>query len=214
MRSSSTPLRRSDTASARQSTRTPRQACCRLARRVRLTSPAAKPCTDARGVRAQSGEHGRAARTAEAVTERLADIGARIDGVRQLGAVVNAIRGIATSSAQQARTQLAAVNFYAANVATATGWALALAPLADGTSKGGSGRLALVHVLRRAGLRRCRKRPRAGHGWHSVPFDSDALPRPNGLEGPPITMPPAALVQSLTGELTGGQTRRPLRKSV
>ena len=39
------------------------------------------------------------------MTERLADIGARIGGIRQLGAVVNAMRGIAAARAQQARSQ-------------------------------------------------------------------------------------------------------------
>ena len=45
-----------------------------------------------------------------AVTERLADISARIDGIRQLGSVVNAMRGIASARAQQARSQIAAVD--------------------------------------------------------------------------------------------------------
>jgi F-type H+-transporting ATPase subunit gamma len=62
------------------------------------------------------------------MTERLADITARIDGVRQLGAVVNAIRGIAAARAQQARGQLVAVESYAATIAAAIGRALALTP--------------------------------------------------------------------------------------
>jgi F-type H+-transporting ATPase subunit gamma len=53
------------------------------------------------------------------VTERLADISARIDGIRQLGAVVNAMKGIAAARAHMARTQLAAVDSYAATIATA-----------------------------------------------------------------------------------------------
>ncbi len=44
------------------------------------------------------------------MTERLADISARIAGIRQLGAVVNAMRGIAAARAQQARSQLVAVD--------------------------------------------------------------------------------------------------------
>ena len=60
------------------------------------------------------------------MTERLADIGARIHGIRQLGAVVNAMRGIAAARAQQARNQLAAVDSYAATIAVAIGRALAL----------------------------------------------------------------------------------------
>ena len=60
------------------------------------------------------------------MTERLADIGARIDGIRQLGAVVNAMRGIAAARAQQARNQLTAVDSYTTTIAVAIGRALAL----------------------------------------------------------------------------------------
>jgi F-type H+-transporting ATPase subunit gamma len=60
------------------------------------------------------------------MTERLADIAARIEGVRQLGAVVNAMRGIAASRVQQARGQLVAVDRYAATIAGAIGRAVAL----------------------------------------------------------------------------------------
>jgi F-type H+-transporting ATPase subunit gamma len=62
------------------------------------------------------------------MTERLADIGARIGGVRQLGAVVNAMRGIAAARAQQARALLTPVDTYAATIAAAIGRALPLAP--------------------------------------------------------------------------------------
>jgi F-type H+-transporting ATPase subunit gamma len=62
------------------------------------------------------------------MTLRLADIGARIEGVEQLGAVVNAMRGIAAARAQQARTQVDAVDRYAATIAAAIGRALALMP--------------------------------------------------------------------------------------
>ena len=47
------------------------------------------------------------------MTERLADINARIEGITQLGTVMNAMRGIAAARAQQARSQLAAVEHYA-----------------------------------------------------------------------------------------------------
>jgi F-type H+-transporting ATPase subunit gamma len=65
------------------------------------------------------------------MTLRLADIGARIEGVGQLGAVVNAMRGIAAARAQQARTQVDAVDAYAATIAAGINRALALsvAPL-------------------------------------------------------------------------------------
>ncbi len=62
------------------------------------------------------------------MTKRLADVNARIEGIRQLGAVVNAMRGIASARAQQARGQLAAVESYAATIALAIGRVLALAP--------------------------------------------------------------------------------------
>jgi F-type H+-transporting ATPase subunit gamma len=62
------------------------------------------------------------------MTERLADIDARIGGIRQLGAVVNAMRGIAAARALQARGQLVAVDSYAATIAAAVGRALALLP--------------------------------------------------------------------------------------
>ncbi len=58
------------------------------------------------------------------MTERLADISARIEGIRQLGAVVNAMRGIAAARAQQARAQLAAVDAYASTIAQAIGQTL------------------------------------------------------------------------------------------
>jgi F-type H+-transporting ATPase subunit gamma len=64
------------------------------------------------------------------MTERLADINARIDGIGQLKAVVNAMRGIAAARAQQARSQLTAVDSYAATIALAIGRALALGPTA------------------------------------------------------------------------------------
>jgi F-type H+-transporting ATPase subunit gamma len=65
------------------------------------------------------------------MTERLADITARINGIRQLGTVVNAMRGIAAARAQQARSQLVAVEGYAATIAAAIGRALTLAPFTD-----------------------------------------------------------------------------------
>lgn len=53
------------------------------------------------------------------MTERLADISARIEGVRQLGAVVNAMKGIAAARAHVARTQVDAVDSYALTIAAA-----------------------------------------------------------------------------------------------
>ncbi len=78
------------------------------------------------------------------MTERLADITARIDGVRQLGAVVNAIRAIAATRARQARDELVAVDSYAATIATAIRRALEAnsAPRSEDARR--SGRAALV----------------------------------------------------------------------
>ena len=59
------------------------------------------------------------------MTERLADIGARIGGIRQLGAVVNAMRGMAAARAQQAQRQLGAAELFSAMLAAAIGRALA-----------------------------------------------------------------------------------------
>jgi F-type H+-transporting ATPase subunit gamma len=64
------------------------------------------------------------------MTERLADIGARINGIRQLGVVVNAMRGIAAARARQARSQLIAVDSYSATIAVAVGRVLGLVPTA------------------------------------------------------------------------------------
>lgn len=58
------------------------------------------------------------------MTERLADVSARIDGVRQLGAVVNAMKGIAAARASTARAQIEAVDSYAATLAAAMSNAL------------------------------------------------------------------------------------------
>ncbi len=60
-----------------------------------------------------------AERPGQTMTERLADISARIDGIRQLGAVVNAMKGIAAARANMARTQVEAVDSYAATIAAA-----------------------------------------------------------------------------------------------
>ena len=58
------------------------------------------------------------------MTERLSDISARIDGIRQLGAVVKAMKGIAAARARVARTEVTAVDSYAMTIATAMARAL------------------------------------------------------------------------------------------
>lgn len=65
------------------------------------------------------------------MAERLADIVTQIQNVRQLEAVVTAMRGIAASRAQKARSLLAGVEAYSEVVSRAIGQALSLLP-ADG----------------------------------------------------------------------------------
>jgi F-type H+-transporting ATPase subunit gamma len=62
------------------------------------------------------------------MAERLADIVARIQNVRQLEAVVTAMRGIAASRAQQGRSLLAGIEAYTRVVSAAIGQALSLLP--------------------------------------------------------------------------------------
>lgn len=62
------------------------------------------------------------------MTVRLTDIVAHIENVRQLDAVVVAMRGIAASHAQQSRGRLPAIESYAAIVARTIGEVLRLAP--------------------------------------------------------------------------------------
>lgn len=62
------------------------------------------------------------------MTARLSDIVSHIENVRQLDAVVTAMRGIAASHAQQSRGHLIAIESYSAIVARTIGEALRLAP--------------------------------------------------------------------------------------
>jgi F-type H+-transporting ATPase subunit gamma len=78
------------------------------------------------------------------VTDRLADVTARIEGIRQHGAVVSAMRGIAAARAQQARNQLAAVDSYAKTIALAIGRTLDFLPLPAATPTKGAIRPAIV----------------------------------------------------------------------
>lgn len=79
------------------------------------------------------------------MTERLADITARIEGIKQLGAVVNAMRGIAAARAQHARGELKAVDSYAAIISAAISRTLALEDQAtEAETDGGTGRAIIV----------------------------------------------------------------------
>jgi F-type H+-transporting ATPase subunit gamma len=68
------------------------------------------------------------------MTERLSEIRSRIQGIHELGTVVNAMRGIAGARAQQARSALRAVELYAAALSAAIARALALLPEGDGAA--------------------------------------------------------------------------------
>jgi F-type H+-transporting ATPase subunit gamma len=78
------------------------------------------------------------------MSERLSDVTARIDGIRQLSAVVNAMRGIAAARAQQARSQLLAVDSYAATIALAIGRTFPMVPVGRSVAARRSARPALV----------------------------------------------------------------------
>ncbi|HEY0270706.1 MAG TPA: F0F1 ATP synthase subunit gamma [Sphingomonas sp.] len=76
------------------------------------------------------------------MSERLADVGRRIDTVRQLGAVVNAMRGMAGARAQQGRALLPAIRAYAETAGHAIGQARRLkipSPPIGGTRPGKPG---------------------------------------------------------------------------
>ena len=85
------------------------------------------------------------------MAERLADIVAQIQNVRQLEAVVTAMRGIAASRAQRGRALLAGIDAYSNVVSRAIGQALSLAAGGHAASAIATRRQARPHpVLRRA----------------------------------------------------------------
>lgn len=62
------------------------------------------------------------------MTDRLADISRRIQGVHQLAAVVGAMRAIAATRAQQSRQQLTGIRTYSETIALSVAQALRLVP--------------------------------------------------------------------------------------
>lgn len=86
------------------------------------------------------------------MTERLADINERIAGIRQIGAVVNAMRGIAGARARQARAQLEAVDSYAAAIAQSISRATTIADADEPAAPRGSARPVLVLFLAEQGF--------------------------------------------------------------
>ena len=70
------------------------------------------------------------------MAERLCDVVTKIQNVRQLGAVVTALRGIAASRAQSGRSLLAGIEAYTEVVSHAIGEALSLSPADSATPIG------------------------------------------------------------------------------
>jgi len=71
------------------------------------------------------------------VTERLSDVMTRIGSVRQLSAVIGAMRGIAAARAREARERVEGVRAYARTVGAAIGQALAFVERAAGAPSDG-----------------------------------------------------------------------------
>ena len=87
------------------------------------------------------------------MAERLADIVTQIQNVRQLDAVVTAMRGIAASRAQKSRSLLAGIDAYSDVISCAIGQALSLLPFGYGGSAPAPACQNRAHsVLCRAGL--------------------------------------------------------------
>lgn len=79
------------------------------------------------------------------MAERLGDIEARLASVKQLSAVIAAMRGIAAARVREAQGRLDGVRVYAKTVGEAIGQALALLP-PDGAA-GGTGATAAGHLV-------------------------------------------------------------------
>jgi F0F1-type ATP synthase, gamma subunit len=75
------------------------------------------------------------------MSERFAEISARIETVHKLSSVITAMRGIAASRVQDAHQHLDSIRTYAATIGTAIGEALTLLPPPDaGSASGRAGR--------------------------------------------------------------------------
>ncbi len=86
------------------------------------------------------------------MTERLSDVEARIGSVRQLSAVVTAMRGIAAARSREARNHLAGIRAYADAIAGAIRQALALLPERPTIVGAGSGDHAVVVLCAEQGF--------------------------------------------------------------
>ncbi len=86
------------------------------------------------------------------MTERLADISRRIQGVHQLNAVVGAMRAIAATRAQQSRGQLAGIRAYSDTIALAIAQALRLLPGGGAPAHRRAGRRGLILFVAEQGF--------------------------------------------------------------
>jgi F-type H+-transporting ATPase subunit gamma len=107
------------------------------------------------------------------MTERLADISARIESISQLGAVVNAMKGIAAARAHTARAQLEAVDSYAATIAAVMSSALGPEARSAGDLRPASARTGLLVFCAEQGF--------AGAFSERVLDSLDAAPDPESL---------------------------------
>lgn len=81
------------------------------------------------------------------MSERLADLEARIDAVRQLGELVRALRGMSAARARQAHAALEPVRTHAATLTEAIGRLLPLLAADHDDPPSATGRLVLVLSL-------------------------------------------------------------------
>ena len=99
------------------------------------------------------------------MTQRLADVVRQIQSVRQLEAVVTAMRGIAASQAQKGRSLLSGIDAYSKVISRAIGQALTLLPPDMAAAPPLRRARTRPHpVLRRAGLCRSLQRTHPGRG--------------------------------------------------
>ncbi|MGH2342323.1 F0F1 ATP synthase subunit gamma [Segnochrobactraceae bacterium EtOH-i3] len=88
------------------------------------------------------------------MSERLGDVEARIATVRQLSAVIAAMRGIAAARSREARARLDGIRAFAGTIGAAIGQALALAPAgaASAPSPAGDARTVLIAIAAEQGF--------------------------------------------------------------
>jgi F-type H+-transporting ATPase subunit gamma len=107
------------------------------------------------------------------MTERLADISARIESISQLGAVVNAMKGIAAARARTARAEIEAVDSYAATIAAVMASALGPAAQSKGNLRRGTAKTGLLVFCAEQGF--------AGAFSERVLDSLDTVPDPESL---------------------------------